>query len=636
MEPIEVLQRFFGHDTFRPGQEDVIRRLLSGRSTLALFPTGAGKSLCYQLPALMVDGLTLVVSPLIALMKDQVESLMRRGIPAARLDSTLSVNELREIESGLERGAWKLLYVSPERLASEAFVRRLRRQKISILAVDEAHCISEWGHNFRPDYLRLPKIARELGISCVLTMTATATVVTAEKIGASFGIPEQGWVRTSADRPNLRYRLHACEFDHRDENLLSLLKDGPAGATIIYVTLRETTERVAGYLSREGLPARAYHAGMRSEDRAEVQDGFLSGELPIVVATVAFGMGVDKPDVRRVIHYNLPKSIENFVQETGRAGRDGLPAVCDLIACADDLTVLENFVYADTPSDRSLRSLIDYVLRQEETFSLSLYDLSVSLDIRQTVIETALSYLEMEGWITPVGVTWDRIELRMTESIEAWTQGFPPEEKELLRRLLATGKKGRLWMRFDIADSAATLGEDESRVRALLQELAVQEGILTQRSGVREVWHRVEKDRPPVSVIADSLVERFLALEQSQIDRLHQFQNLCENGVCVTQQLLRYFGEESEPCGTCSACCGESTAGALPVTQLRAFSLEDIALIQAVRKENHPALRQPRQLARFLCGLSSPAVRRGGLMKDDRFGALSEIPFSEVLAQIEA
>jgi len=636
MESRDALGRFFGHDTFRPGQEAVIDRLLSGRSVLALFPTGAGKSLCYQLPALLLEPLTLVISPLIALMKDQVGALQARGIAAERLDSTLSIEEVNRVYSSMEDGSLRLLYVSPERLANEGFLRRLRRCRISLFAVDEAHCLSEWGHNFRPDYLRLPEVARSLGVGRVLALTATATPQVAAQIRERFGIAEEDHVQTGFARPNLRFRVHPCATSERDRKLVELFVGEDASPAIVYVTLQESAERVAGVLQRSGIAARAYHAGMRDDHRAEVQDGFMSGAIPVVVATIAFGMGVDKANIRRVVHYNLPKSFENFVQESGRAGRDGLPAECGLLACADDLTVLENFIYGDTPSATALKSLVEHVLLRGESFSVSRYELSQSRDMRQTVVETALTYLELEGVLIPEGPFYGGSEVRLLRPLAVALAGLPPARKELLTRLYTTGKPGRLWHRFDHGESSAALGVAEEVVRRAVNELADLGDAVVRPQGLRHAYRLAPDGERSVARVAAGLIERFEAREVAEIGRLHEVVDLCEADSCLPQGLLAHFGEAMEPCGNCGVCLGESQGGPIPVTKRGVLTLEDAGLIRRTKGENHPALRQPRQLARFLCGLSSPASTRARLNRDDRFGSLAEIPFLEVLGQAES
>ncbi len=630
----QELESHFGHSAFRPGQEAVIDRLLSGRSVLALFPTGAGKSLCYQLPALLLDGLTLVVSPLIALMKDQVETLRAAGLPAERLDSTLSPEEVKRVHSGMQEGSVRLLFVSPERLANEAFRRRLESLRIALFAVDEAHCLSEWGHNFRPDYLRLPDLARQLKAERVLALTATATPQVAADIRHRFGIADEDQVQTPFFRPNLRFQVKRCEAAKRDRELVELLGENP-GAAIVYVTLQESSERVAGVLQRAGIRARAYHAGMRDEDRSEVQESFMRGELPVVVATIAFGMGVDKADVRRVIHYNLPKSLENYVQESGRAGRDGRPAECIILACGDDLTVLENFVYGDTPTASALKSLVEHVLMRGETFAVSRYELSQSRDIRQTVVETALTYLERDGILVPLGSRYQGCEVRLLRPLAEALAGFSPGRKTLLNRVFESAEKGRLWHRITYEAAAAAAESAEAEVRDALSDLADQGDAVMRPHGLVQVYRRGEAEAGSVAAVSTRLIDRFESREAAEIDRLHLVVDYCETSTCLPQALIAHFGEAIAPCGSCGSCLGE-TGGRLPAAKRATLSLDDAAMLREARKENHPALRQPRQLARFFCGLSSPATTRARLTRDDRFGSLAEVPFLEVLAQAES
>src|SRR4051812_39551212 len=364
-ESRQVLRDVFGFSDLIDGQEAVIERLLAGRSALAIFPTGGGKSLCYQLPALLLDGLTVVVSPLIALMKDQIDFLQRRGIDAERLDSSLDATEQRAIFERLRAGTLKLLYVAPERFNNERFLAQLARTRIALFAVDEAHCISEWGHNFRPDYLKLAERARELGAERVLALTATATPAVVADIRAGFGIEEADGVVTGFYRPNLTLLTTPVTARERDVRLVERLRERPPGSTIVYVTLQRTAVRVAELLAAAGLPARPYHAGMSAEERVAVQEWWSQSPQAVVVATIAFGMGIDKADVRAVYHYNLPKSLESYSQEIGRAGRDDHPSTCELLACVDDVPALENFAYGDTPTREAVAALLEAVFAHE-------------------------------------------------------------------------------------------------------------------------------------------------------------------------------------------------------------------------------------------------------------------------------
>jgi RecQ family ATP-dependent DNA helicase len=363
-----TLKNVFGFDTFREGQETIITKILEGKSALAVFPTGSGKSLCYQLSALHLEGLTLVISPLIALMKDQIDFLNKRKIPAARLDSTLEPEEIRRIDSDLRARRLKLLYVAPERFSNERFIQKLRQLKISLMVIDEAHCISEWGHNFRPDYLKLSRLALSLKVERVLTLTATATPAVAKDICREFSIDSDAFIHTGFYRPNLTLGITPCRPNEQIALLLSRLRDRPRGPTIVYVTLQRTAETVANELSKSGFPAQAYHAGLANEKRTVVQDWFMNSSNPIVVATTAFGMGIDKSDIRYVYHYNLPKSLENYSQEIGRAGRDGQASICEMLACGRDITVLENFTFGDTPDATGIGAIADRVLANASEF----------------------------------------------------------------------------------------------------------------------------------------------------------------------------------------------------------------------------------------------------------------------------
>src|SRR5690606_18535319 len=276
--------------------------------------------------------------------------------------SSVSRETFAAIQDALRAGTLKLLYVAPERFSNERFLARLKTLKIDLLVIDEAHCISEWGHNFRPDYLKLARFARELAVGRVLGLTATATPEVAKDICRAFAIEPEAHVNTGFYRPNLTLRATACAPEARLDLLLQRLRERPRGPSIVYVTLQKTAETVAAALAAAGFPAEAYHAGMESDAREAVHNRFMAGDDTVVVATIAFGMGIDKADIRAVYHYNLPKSIENYAQEIGRAGRDGRPSYCEILASGEDLTVLENFTYGDTPTRAALRDLLDELL----------------------------------------------------------------------------------------------------------------------------------------------------------------------------------------------------------------------------------------------------------------------------------
>ena len=455
--PAQLLQKYFGFGEFRPGQETAINALDRDNAALAVFPTGGGKSLCYQLPALRYAGLTLVVSPLIALMKDQIDFLTGRGIEAARLDSSLGGDETRAVTAKVEAGTLKMLYVAPERFNNERFLALLERTPIALFAVDEAHCISEWGHNFRPDYLKLAEAARRVGAERVLALTATATPAVVEDICAAFQIPPSASVVTGFYRPNLNLSISPVAERDRDALLLKRIGKRAPGPTIVYVTLQKTAERVAALLTDAGHPAEAYHAGLDPEVRAQVQDRWMASDTGIVVATIAFGMGIDKAAVRYVYHYNLPKSLESYSQEIGRAGRDGKTSTVELLACPEDVPTLENFAYGDTPTESSLRSLLEDLLLRGPSFDLSLYALSAEHDIRQLVLRTALTYLELDGVFhqgTPFYAGYEVQPLRPLPAIIGEFQGV---HADFIRDLFGVARLGKIWYALNPDVAAETL-----------------------------------------------------------------------------------------------------------------------------------------------------------------------------------
>jgi ATP-dependent DNA helicase RecQ len=631
---LETLQNRFGFGAFRGGQESVVRALLDGRPALAVFPTGGGKSLCYQLPALLLDGLTLVISPLIALMKDQVDALTARGIAAARLDSTLDGEELAELYRRLEARELKLLYIAPERLANETFRKRVGKLGVAMVAIDEAHCISEWGHNFRPDYLKLAAFCRSLRVRRVLALTATATPKVARDIRRSFRVESADHVQLSFHRPNLDLRVTPCRAADRKALLLERLA-AIDGAVVVYVTRQETAEEVATFLAKNGVSARAYHAGLPDEFRADAQQAFMGGATRVIVATIAFGMGIDKADIRGVIHYNLPKSLENHTQEIGRAGRDGAPAVCELFACADDLTVLENFVLSDTPTPRALENLVDRVLRLGTEFDVSVYDLSISTDIRASVVSTVLAYLETDGIIRARGVFYGSYRVRLLRPREQVLAGRPASERAFLTKVLDAGSEGRSWLSFDPSVIAAALGVPREKVVAALSALEAAGDAALTLSQVRHGF-RLMREPGDLKALAADLTERFIRRELADLARVRQVLGLsaCKN--CLTGYLTRHFGEVlAEPCGHCDRCRGVP-AVVIRTPKPRKASDTEWLRIREVVAENHAALGSPRQLARFLCGMSSPAATKARLSRHDAFGLLADLPFSAVLTIAEA
>lgn len=358
------LKHTFGYETFRPLQREIIEASLDGKDVFALLPTGGGKSLCFQLPALVRAGLTVVVSPLIALMKDQVDQLQAAGVAATYLNSTLTAAESRERLRGLHNGEWKLLYVAPERLMLDNWKDNLTSWRVSALAIDEAHCISEWGHDFRPEYRQLAKLRELMPDVPVTALTATATERVKQDIIRHLHLRDPEIFVASFNRPNLQYRVKAK--DQPLKQILEFVKSRPEESGIVYCASRAATERLAESLSARGYRAAPYHAGLPNAERAGNQELFLRDEIRIICATIAFGMGINKPNVRWVIHYDLPKNIEGYYQETGRAGRDGLPADCILLFSPGDVAKQIHFLEEITDAAEKetahaqLRTMVHY------------------------------------------------------------------------------------------------------------------------------------------------------------------------------------------------------------------------------------------------------------------------------------
>jgi ATP-dependent DNA helicase RecQ len=363
MNLIPALKKNFGYSAFRPLQEEIVRDALAGRDVFALMPTGGGKSLCFQLPALLRQGLTIVVSPLISLMKDQVDALQASGVAATFLNSALDGTQARSRLRGLYNGEFRLLYVAPERLMLDSFIEKVQGWNIAQIAIDEAHCISEWGHDFRPEYRELARLRSLLPNVPIMALTATATERVRGDILQQLKLREPQCYIASFDRPNLTYRVVPKSSPY--DQLLEFLESRPNDSGIVYCASRKTADSIAAKLNADGIPAKPYHAGLEAKERAQNQEMFLRDDVRVVSATIAFGMGINKPNVRFVVHYDLPKNIESYYQETGRGGRDGLPSDCVLLFSASDVVKQTRFIEEKSESEariarEQLRQMVHY------------------------------------------------------------------------------------------------------------------------------------------------------------------------------------------------------------------------------------------------------------------------------------
>ena len=630
--PLDILQQSFGLSNFRSGQSAVIERLLQGKNVAAVFPTGGGKSLCYQLPSQMLSGTTVVVSPLIALMKDQCDALAAQGIGAVRLDSSMPAQAFTTAMADIREGRTKLLYVAPERFFNERFLAMVGSLHVSLFAVDEAHCISQWGHNFRPDYLKLAELAQELSAERILALTATATPNVLGDIREAFGIAEDDAIRTSFFRPNLHLKSTVVDADEQYPTLLSRLQERPRGSTLIYVTLQRTAEEIAEQLTEDGLEATAYHAGMKPEQREQIQQDFIASSDGIVVATIAFGMGIDKSDIRYVYHFNPAKSLEAYAQEIGRAGRDNELAICEILLSVDDRIVLENFAYGDTPSRHGVGRLIDLIKDQYDHFHISHHKLSYETDIRILVIRTLLTYLELAGYLKATSPRYDTYKIKPLVTSRVILDHYQGEERDFCAGVLSTLTKGRTWFMLNTVLAAQKLGVERQRIIRTIDQMSEQNWLEVKVSDLVHGYRKL-KNIDDAKTLADELHERLNARETSEVERLDEFFNLAMANSCQPQSLSKHFGESTEPCGECTACQGE---GPWTIQQagVRSIGSSALKLLEDVSAEYPDRFVQPRDQARFLCGLTSPGFTRARLSRHPSFGICDRIPFSDVLEQV--
>jgi ATP-dependent DNA helicase RecQ len=461
-----------------------------------------------------------------------------------------------------------------------------------------------------------------------------------DDICAGFGIEHADAIATGAYRPNLTLLMTPVGAADRDALLVERLRSRPPGSTIVYVTLQRTALRIADLLAAAGVPARPYHAGMKDEERAATQDWWAASDDGVVVATIAFGMGIDKAAVRYVYHYNLPKGLESYAQEIGRAGRDGEPSVCELLACPDDVPVLENFAYGDTPSRAAVESLLDELLSGSpgDELVVAEYELSNRVDVRPLVLKTLLTYLELEGLLRQGTPFYAGYRMRPVGEVgfDDLFERFDSSRSAFLRRVVEAGKQGRVWTTLAPDEVAVALGEDRARIVSALGYLEDQGLVELQPAEARQRYAvlSLPGDR---ALLAGELLTRFERRERAEIERIQSVLALVTAGHCQVQALVAYFGEvRAEPCGHCSHCLS-GTVALPPASPIPAAeTIIDPALLAGLRSEHAGAVGQPRQLARFLCGLSSPATTRERLSRHELYGALAAHRFADVLALCEA
>lgn len=644
------LKQLFGFSDFREGQEHVIHHILAGNSSLAIFPTGSGKSLCYQFSAMQLAGVTLVVSPLLALIKDQVDFLVGKGVAAASLDSSQSTDENRAIMQQAKQGKIKILMVSVERFNNETFRHFLTSIQLSLLVVDEAHCISEWGHNFRPDYLKLPDYRQAFNIPQVLLLTATATAAVKRDMAEKFSIPSSNIVQTGFYRANLDLTVLSASSAQKQSLLLQQLQTSQ-GACIIYVTLQQSAESLAQWLNAQKAhlpsskeqetneqwqPVQAYHAGLTNEKREQIQQNFMLGKTPYIVATIAFGMGIDKADIRTVIHYDLPKSIENYSQEIGRAGRDGLASKCLTLASLDGLSTLENFVYGDTPEHIAINKVLEKIKQEtneQGEWEVQLLSLANTVNIRQLPLKTLLVQLELMGIITSKYAYHAQYRYKLLTEADIVTAQFDDNRATFITQIFNATHFKRIWGEPDF--SAWPYEERERAIKALnyLDEQGLIELEAKQLTQVYLLTHPLD-----ITSVSRVLTDYFHAKEQSEIERLQNLLAFFQLPTCLNHALANYFDDTSAPqsCGHCSSCRGatiELINNAPQVELDKELMKKDIAELQHAFTK-HLALPETELtlevLCRFFAGITTPYLTKCRAKNLTGFGRYQQIRYTAI------
>jgi len=555
----ELLTLHYGFSSFRPGQERAVNCVLEARSCAVIMPTGGGKSLCYQLPAMVLSGVTIVISPLISLMKDQVDSLQRIGIPATFINSSISPDEARNRIQAVRQGGYKLLYIAPERFCNQEFLDALKDIRVELFAVDEAHCISQWGHDFRPSYLKLREAVRAAGDPPVMALTATATPEVREDIIRQLGLADPEVVITGFGRPNLQFGVIRTHEGQKTRYALDAVQSARGGKGIIYVGTRARVDDLVQVLLDNDIEAVAYHAGMEGEERKWVQNKFLTDQVQVIVATNAFGLGIDKPDIRFVIHYDMPGTIEAYYQEAGRAGRDGKKSFCLLFYSSRDRHLHEFFIKGDNPPPGTVKEVYD-ILAGFETDNVRITYSEImemlSEQVPEMAIGTALKLLEREGYITRAHEKRGSAYLRLTVEPDKARSVLSPQAKKQLAIFDALvdrfAKELRAGWYFNQEEVADILEAKKDTLTRLVKKLK-EKGVAEFQPPFRGTEIRLLKRVAPEEVKLDQ--KAMQDKRKNAYKKLDMMEDYIYHFGCRQKYILDYFGENGAlACRHCDNC----------------------------------------------------------------------------------
>ena len=636
ISPRDFLPRF-GLSAFRPGQDDVVNAILAGNDCLCIMPTGGGKSLCYQLPSVMREGMTLVVSPLIALMKDQVDSLKRLGIRASFVNSTLTVSDQIDRLERMGKGELDLMYVAPERFRSQRFVDAVRQTKVQLLAVDEAHCISEWGHDFRHDYTRLGTFRQRLGDPQTIALTATATADVREDVVKQLRLHSPEVFVAGFSRPNLHYAVqpYSAKKDKIDA-IIEFLQHHTEGSGIIYASTRKGCEEVAeaiGPAAKRRIVV--YHGGMLPDDRRSVQEAFMSDQADIVVATNAFGMGIDKPDVRFVLHYNLPGSLEAYYQEAGRAGRDGLDSKCLMLYSPSDRFIQEFFIDSAHPPPETIHAIYDFLRRHpDDPIELTQEELKeeLGLSIGADGVGTCERLLEKAGVLERLEPNRNMAAIRFDTEVDNVVDLLPKQasSKRAVARELEklVGSRRNEFVYFRPGDIGLRLEMQPAALARNLRELNKSESFVYVPPFRGRAVRMIRKD-----LSFDELNVDFTDLEarrKANLEKLDRVVRFSTTARCRQQTILEYFGEEAaEECGHCDNCDASMTKPEHHACEASAGLLEVVVMtLSGVARAKGRFGKNV--VAQMLCGSNSAKMKKWNLDRLSTFGLLEFLKQSEV------